>query len=121
MTKVRNRQTPIGIETGEHLARFTDKAEQMWREAGMSFIPKRCGSCAYKGGTYPNGCVPTVADAMKCTMERRPFYCHHDVNLKNPALTPPHSLCAGWILLNTAEPPVQAPWKYSDEYGPEDA
>ncbi len=39
MTKVRNRQTPIGIETGEHLARFTDKAEQMWREAGMSFIP----------------------------------------------------------------------------------
>lgn len=111
MAKVRNRPSPVGIETGSHLARFTDKAEQDWHEAGMNFIPQRCASCAFRSGTVPNGCVTTVADAMKCTMERKPFHCHHGMKGHGP-----ESVCAGWILLNSAQPPVQAPWKYSDEY-----
>lgn len=120
MTKVRNRPCPLGIETGKNLAKFADHAEQQWRES-MGFVPARCGSCAFKEGTYPNGCLTTVADAMKCTMERRPFYCHHDVNLKRPDEKQPHSICAGWLLLHSAEPPVKAPWKFADEYAPDRA
>lgn len=115
MAKIRNRPCELGEQTGEQLARFSDNAEQEWmRSAG--FIPVRCASCAFTKGTYPNRCLTTVADAMKCTMERVPFYCHHDVNLRRPEESKPHSICAGWILLHDAEPPVPAPWKFSDEY-----
>lgn len=82
----------------------------------MGFVPARCASCAFKKGTYPNRCLTTTADAMKCVMEHVPFYCHHDVNLKHPETTPPHSLCSGWMMLNRADKPVQVPWKFSDEY-----
>lgn len=116
MAKIRNRPCELGEQVGANLARFADHAEQEWRDSELGFVPVRCASCAFKEGTYPNRCLTTVSDAMKCTMERNPFYCHHDVKLKRPGEKQPHSICAGWILLHDAKPPVTVPWLYSDEY-----
>lgn len=115
MAKERNRPSQDGRAVGENLARFADVEEEKWRKE-LGFVPARCASCAYRKGTYPNGCLSTVADAMKCTMERNPFMCHHGVKLKGPkSEQKPLTICAGWLLLHSGTPPVEAPWPYNDE------
>ena len=110
-TKAINQPCETGRELGRNLARFADVAEQEWRDSGISFVPQRCHSCAFKAGTYPNGCISTVADAMKCMMEREPFYCHHGIKDGEPS-----AVCGGWLLLQNGDPPVQVPWKFSGDY-----
>lgn len=113
MAKKRNLPSPEGRALGEHLARFADVEEEKWRKE-MGLVPVRCQSCAYRKGSYPNGCLSTVANALKCTMEREPFYCHHGMKLKQDTdLQQPKSVCAGWLLMHRAEPPVEAPWPFT--------
>lgn len=111
--KERNRPSPEGIAFGEQLARFADVEEARFRAAGLA-VPVRCQSCAYRKGSYPNQCLSTVANAMKCSMEREPFYCHHGMKLKQDTdQQRPKSVCGGWILMHSAEPPVEAPWPFT--------
>lgn len=108
MTQVRNKPCAEGMALGENLARFADKSEQRWREE-LGFVPVRCASCAFKNGTYPNGCLATVADATKCLMEGKPFYCHH-----RPHPDDPQPLCAGWLLISAeGGQRVECPWPFS--------
>src|SRR5947207_14076787 len=108
----RNRPSQEGRALGENIARFADVEEDKWRKE-LGYVPVRCKSCAYRKGSYPNSCLSTVADAMKCTMERIPFFCHHDVKLKQSGKQQPHTICGGWILLYSNEPPVKAPWPFT--------
>jgi len=110
--KERNRPSPEGRAVGDNLARFADAEEKRWRKE-MGFVPVRCASCAFRKGTYPNGCLSTVSDAMKCSMQRIPFYCHHDVKLKREDQDP-KTICGGWILLHNGNEPVRAPWPWSN-------
>ncbi len=106
----RNRPSDDGRMIGAELAGYADAAEKRFaREAG--FIPVRCPSCAFRKGTYPNGCLPTVADAMKCSMERRPFHCHS--GLKGNGAS---HVCGGWMLVAGLPVPARtAPWPFSDD------
>lgn len=119
----RNVPTPDGRLLGEQLVRLADKAEAEML-AAQGTAPRRCASCAFKAGTFPNGCPMTVMDALKCVMEGVPFYCHHsdkDVDGKHVGV------CAGYTMSRAAvqcggQPVagvVLTPWPFSHE--PEEA
>jgi len=103
MSKVINEPTREGFEHGYHLARFIDAEEA---KGPLPNGRERCHNCAFRQGTYPNGCVTTTMDALKCAMEGEPFLCHED-------LKP----CAGWMLWRRGDPKrkVEVPWPFSDE------
>ncbi len=88
-----NAPTPEGIALGRELARFFD-IEQPKVEAQFPGSTERCKSCAFREGTYPNGCPETVVDALDCAVTGKPFYCH--VGLVDGE---PKRLCAGWAVL----------------------
>lgn len=107
---VRNQPTPEGIEAGGHLARLADVAMAKALEQFPNHA-ERCGTCAFRGGTFPNGCVDTVMDALKCVIEAVPFYCHET---RKGAARP---LCAGFAACAAAtidKPIGRAPWPWSD-------
>jgi hypothetical protein len=79
-----NLPTPDGIEAGSHLDRFCQV------EIGKGKRDERCWDCAFRATAIPNGCVPTVMDAIKCLAEDEPFHCH--VKAGQP-------VCAGYSLL----------------------
>ena len=81
----RNRPTPEGRKLGEQIARLTQKGID--RLANEGEPDERCASCAFRKGTFPNGCPETVLDALKCVMEGVPFYCHAPQDGR---------LCFGW-------------------------
>jgi hypothetical protein len=93
-----NEPTRDGWELGFHLAKFVDAAK---------LKADRCVTCAFRSGTYANGCETTVMDALKCVMERVPFQCHEE-----------NKLCGGYVSL-CAETPTKTemPWPFSDESG----
>ena len=99
----RNRPTLEGRELGGHFARFAD-AEDAAMRARAGAAPERCGTCAFRGGTIPNGCGGTLLDALRCILEDTPFYCHER----------PHQgerLCGGYLLLRDGEA-QKAPWDH---------
>lgn len=111
---VPNRPSPEGRLIGEQLARMTDNAEPaiLRRFAGH---PQRCTSCAFRAGTVPNGCLETVMDALKATMECEPFYCHQP---KPGPDGEPTTVCAGWAIAISSikdRAPLPTPWPYSHE------
>lgn len=110
MSKVRNTPEPAGWALGAHLARFADQAEASLRAQGVA-VPERCSTCAFRAGTWPNGCVTAVMDATKCMIEHVPFMCHHDKAVQTP--------CAGFLALmadgGPEARPGTAPWPFSDE------
>lgn len=112
---IRNQPTPEGRALGEQLARLTDTAEIEVRKQFPNH-DERCASCAFKAGTFPNGCLTTVADATKCAVEGTPFFCHHNLDGdKNPT-----ELCAGWMIAQTAlmDAPVKnLPYEFSKPVG----
>jgi len=106
-----NRPTPEGRELGAGIARLCDKAIAEKRTHIPTF-PERCGTCAFRLGTIPNGCPETLMDAMKCVLEVRPFMCHEQLDENKE----PNGLCAGWYGMMTADrKPVAAPWPFSHE------
>ena len=103
---VRNRPSLEGRALGAELARFADV------EIAKLGTDLRCRSCAFRAGTVPNGCLPTVGDALKCSMEGVPFWCHERSHLH----------CAGWAALcDPTKEPVLMPYPFSDEQDENDA
>jgi len=89
---VPNLPTHEGRLLGAELARLADVEEARLRER----FPRhqhRCGDCAFRAGTDPNGCPETLMDAVKALVEGVPFYCH-----KGPD-GEPKRLCAGYAIL----------------------
>jgi hypothetical protein len=107
-----NRPTPEGRLIGKELARLTDQAEP----GVLAKFPdhaRRCNSCAFTANTLPNGCLPTVMDALKCVMEGEIFYCHQPKPGPDGRPTTP---CAGWMMALDAvgnKKPIPTPWPYS--------
>ena len=103
MALVPNRPSPEGRALGKELARFADQ------EVAKIGVDLRCRTCAFRAGTIPNGCLPTVGDALKCAMEKHPFECH-----ERPGLD-----CAGWMAMSSTGQVAQMPYPFSDEQGEE--
>lgn len=84
-----NVTTPEGIELGRELARLADN------EYARTGRDSRCETCAFRHGTHiANGSAPTLMSAVKCFLERTPFYCHET---ERP--------CGGWVgAVSQAEP-----------------
>lgn len=104
-----------GRSLGAQLARFVDGEEAAEARAlargeavSRTALLERCATCAFRAGTVPNGCLPTVMDAIKCAVERVPFLCHESA--------PAGGLCAGWVkLTRTGEGNAVVPWAFSEE------
>jgi hypothetical protein len=90
---VPNEPTPEGRILGEQLARLADVEEARLREK-FPHMHHRCGDCAFRAGTVPNGCPETLMDAVKALVENVPFYCHKKLDDGKPVL-----LCAGYGML----------------------
>lgn len=73
---------------------------------------QRCGTCAFRPGTVPAGCVQTQMDAFKCIMEDVPFMCHAHADAQGR----PDRVCHGWFVarLVTDGRVTKAPWPFSD-------
>jgi len=108
MALVRNKPSPDGYALGEQLDRFCAQEIKRYKQSGLA-VPRRCNSCAFRKGTAPNGCVPTVMDALKCALEGVPFFCHEHRRVEEPPL------CAGWMLLAGREGEASAPWPFAIE------
>ena len=103
----RNAPTPEGREAGAHLVRLTEPAVQQLADDGEA--DERCATCAFRLGTFPNGCPETVLDALKCVMEGEPFYCHDKKRLGETC----HGWFAGRYALDGKTQVV--PWPFSHE------
>src|ERR1700686_367015 len=101
-----NRPCELGKSVGENMSKLADQAEEDCREK-LGFVAIKCSTCAFKSGSIPNGCLTTVADAMKCTMENEPFFCHHKIEDGKPT-----TLCAGWLMMDRSNK-VEAPWEFT--------
>lgn len=89
-----NLPTPEGRLLGAELARLTDVEEARLRER-FPHHHRRCGDCALRAGTDPNGCPETLMDVVKALAENVPFYCHKAVGPDGA----PKILCAGYAIL----------------------
>lgn len=110
MTMVPNRPSKEGRELGEQLARLCDaaEAEQLKQFPDMK---RRCASCAFRKGTFPNGCVATTMDAFKAVMEGVDFMCHHSPQDAEGRHT---EWCQGWFLLCSQQKGFkEVPWEFS--------
>jgi hypothetical protein len=100
-TTVPNRPSPEGAALGEQMARLCDVEKEKQAERFPDQLP-RCDECAFRLGTLPNGCAETQMDALKCVLERVPFFCHKGLKDGDE----PKQLCRGWVILasNSVEP-----------------
>lgn len=91
-----NEVTAEGRALGKEMARLCDK-ELLGRR------DDRCRTCAFRAGDHlANGSPETLMSALKCAMERTPFWCHE---IDRP--------CAGWLALRFQEDrAVAAPWNH---------
>jgi hypothetical protein len=102
-TGVPNVPTSEGRALGTELARLTDIEEARLRER-FPLAHRRCGDCALRAGTDPNGCAETLLDVVKALVEGVPFYCHKAVDEEGA----PKILCAGFAILAASEAPLAA-------------
>lgn len=116
---IRNTPSTDGRKVGDILA---DMAEEAQPEYAADFakdglpVPQRCRTCAFRPGTFPNGCLPTTMDAFKCVFELIDFLCH-DKDAETPE---GKQICVGWAMcvskrLKAGEGITAAPWPFSDE------
>lgn len=92
--------TPEGRALGASLARLVDEEEPrllaIFAEHGLELAP-RCSDCALRAGTTPNGCVETLMDVIKCSVEQKQFWCHKGVSDGSS----PKTLCRGALVLSS--------------------
>lgn len=101
MGHILNEPDDAGRALGAQMARICEQ-EIATRIAEGKSDPARCDTCAYRAGTYANGCVGTLMDALKCAMEGVTFYCHED-----------DKPCRGAALMQFDNPqPGCAPWPF---------
>lgn len=97
MSKLRRTMpTEEGKELGLLIGKMTDMAEA----ESLSKFPnhaERCRSCAFRSGTFPNGCPETLMDAIQCVVDNEPFYCHQNMIDGKPS-----DICAGWFIASDA-------------------
>ena len=95
MAKVLNEPTNTGYELGYHISRIFETCE---------LKPERCSTCAFRQGTYPNGCESTLMDAVKCIAEGMPFNCHEE-----------NKPCAGYVAFRSSgsKQKLTVPWDFS--------
>lgn len=68
---VENVATEEGRELGRELARLADN------EYARTGRDARCETCAFRHGEHiANGSAATLMSAVKCLLERTPFWCH---------------------------------------------
>lgn len=105
---VPNRPCEAGRKIGAELARLTEAALAE-RKKKFPNHKEPCGTCAFRRGTIPNGCLATVMDAMKCAVEgSAEFMCHEQKG----------QVCTGFFILESDRshaPQVKVPWKYSTD------
>lgn len=101
-----NLPTEEGRALGREIARLADV-----EFAKNPDLRARCHDCAFLAGTDPNGIAGTLMTALKCAMERVPFYCH-----VIPA-DGRQRLCAGWEAMLNRGPPVEVPWPFLEPAG----
>lgn len=67
-----NGRSVAGAQLGDMLARFFERelSDQ------PNEIRERCSTCAFRPGTLPNQSAGTLMNALKCVVERDPFFCH---------------------------------------------
>lgn len=91
--------TPEGRALGVEIARMADEAEREML-ARHPEAPVRCGDCAFRAGTTPNGCAPSLVTALECLRTGEPFYCHLGVVEESfngeVTSTEPTRVCAGF-------------------------
>lgn len=103
-----NDPSPEGAELGAMLARFVDAEMD-----GPRILRPRCDDCAFLRGTEPNQIAGTVMTALKCVIEKEPFYCHWERGVSSG------KLCAGWEALIEAKGiPGLAPWDFLEPAEP---
>jgi hypothetical protein len=90
-------QTDEGRECGKLLGLMTDKAEAELKTKFPNHA-ERCKSCAFKAGTFPNGCPETLLQAIACVVSGEPFFCHQKLDAQGE----PEDICVGWLLAVTA-------------------
>jgi len=108
-TKDHSRVSPQGREVGAMLVRMVEPAIADMVSQGEP--DTRCASCAFRAGTVPNGCMQTMADAVKSVIEQKPFHCH----VKKYADGTP-DLCHGWLgaIWSIGDrPPGVVPWEFT--------
>lgn len=88
----KDRMPPEAARVGAMLAGMSREGGLLLALQGLE-IPDRCKTCAFRQGTVPNRCIDTVADAMKCVMEGRPFECH----VPKGGTLAVDQMCAGWM------------------------
>lgn len=106
---VPNRPSIEGAKLGEQLARLTDTALVRLRERFPDHA-EPCESCAFRRGTVPNSCLPTVMDALKCVVEVKDFFCHQGPKGRR------NDLCVGYMIALSAvadRKPGSVPWQFS--------
>jgi len=91
-----NRTTPEGRELGKRMARLCDQELAGKRD-------NRCSTCAFRLGDHlANGSPETLMSALKCAIERTPFWCHE---ADHP--------CAGWQAMKSApDCRLVVPWEH---------
>ncbi|WP_312531681.1 hypothetical protein [Comamonas sp.] len=115
MPREHNRVSPEGRMLGAQLVRLVEPVIKALEAQGEP--DERCNSCAFRAGTVPNGCMQSMADAVKATLEQTPFLCHVD-RLADGS----HKACSGWLAAIWAtgdKPPRQCPWEFSPPDDPE--
>jgi hypothetical protein len=104
----RNRPTREGRALGVEIARLCDQEEAKQARMLTPAIPERCRTCAFRGGTFPNGCGATLMDALQCIVEGLDFYCHETGRAGQ--------LCAGFQMMRFDSTfAVDWPWFTTDE------
>lgn len=73
----------------------------------------RCGTCAYRPGTVPAGCVVTQMDALKAIHTDTPFFCHSHMDERGE----PDTICHGWYAARSIMEgkTLPAPWPWGCE------
>lgn len=92
MSLVRNKPTALGREAGSELARLTEVESARLQDAGIPF-EEPCAGCAYRRGSYANGCPSTVLEAIYATVEENEIFSCHEVPRRG-------QVCAGWKILS---------------------
>jgi hypothetical protein len=100
-TAIPNLPTAEGRALGAELARLADIEEERLRER-FPRAHRRCGDCALRAGTVPNGCPETLMDVVKGLVENVPFYCHKATDDDGA----PKILCAGYAILAGSDLPL---------------
>jgi hypothetical protein len=90
---IRNRPSSSGAALGRMLASVAEKSLARFPQAH-----ERCGTCAFRLGTYPNRCWQTVVDAFGCLDIREPFHCHERAGDDGYP-----DVCAGYIACAAAK------------------